>query len=128
MLVSDQARALGAARGARALSCYMRKQLASAPQRVPRDAHVENEPDMATLRGPGPRPWRGSAGAGLQEVCRRSAGGGLLESQLAEASGSRAAAFIALFATYYRSDLIAHDMESLREAVEELNGVSFRDS
>ena len=36
MLVSDQARALGAARGARALSCYMRKQLASAPQRVPR--------------------------------------------------------------------------------------------
>ena len=71
---------------------------------------------------------RRSAGAGLQEVCRRSAGGGLLESQLAEASGSRAAAFIALFATYYRSDLIAHDMESLREAVEELNGVSFRDS
>ena len=56
----------------------------------------------------------------------RSAGGSLLESQLAEASGSRAAAFIALFATYYRSDLIAHDMESLREAVEELNGVSFR--
>jgi hypothetical protein len=41
---------------------------------------------------------------------------------------SRAAAFIALFATYCRSDLIAHDMESLREAVEELNGVSFRDS
>ena len=35
----------------------MRKQLASAPQRVPCDAQVENEPDMATLRGPGPRPW-----------------------------------------------------------------------
>ena len=71
---------------------------------------------------------RGSAGAGLQEVCRRSAGGGLLESQLAESSWEPLAAFIALFATYCRSDLIAHDMESLREAVEELNGVSFRDS
>ena len=75
MLVSDQARALGAARRARALSCYMRKQLASAPQRVPPDAHVENKPDMATLRGTGPRPcegisWCRSAG-GLQEVCRR---------------------------------------------------------
>ena len=50
-------------------------QLASAPLRVPRDAQVENEPDMATLRGPGPRPreeisWCRSAG-GLQEVCRR---------------------------------------------------------
>ena len=42
---------------------------------------------------------RRSAG-GLQEVCRRSAGGSLLESQLAEAAVSRAAAFIALFATY----------------------------
>ena len=79
MLVSDQARALGAARGARALSCYMRKQLASAPQRVPRDAHVENEPDMATLRGPGPRPCEGISWC-------RSAGGGLLESQPAEAA------------------------------------------
>ena len=59
MLVSDQARALGAARGARAFSCYMRKQLASAPQRVPRDAHVESEPDMATLRRPGPRQCEG---------------------------------------------------------------------
>ena len=28
----------------------------------------------------------------------------------------------------HRSDLVAHDMASLREAVEELNGHSFRDS
>ncbi len=66
------------------------------------------------------------------QVCRRSAGGLQEEASLRanwpKAAGSRAAAFIALFATYCRSDLIAHDMESLREAVEELNGVSFRDS
>ena len=38
MLVSDHARALGAARGARTLSCYMLKQLASAPKRLPSDS------------------------------------------------------------------------------------------
>ena len=61
MLVSDQAQALRAARYANALSCYVVKQIAGAPQRLP-------------------------------------------------------------------SDMVAHDMASLRGAVEELNGHSFRDS
>ena len=44
MLVSDHARALGAARGARALSCYMLKQVASAPKRLPSDSMSKTSP------------------------------------------------------------------------------------
>ena len=52
MLVSDHARALGAARSARTLSCYMLKQVASAPKRLPSDPMSKLEPSMATQRGP----------------------------------------------------------------------------
>ena len=44
MLVSDHARALDAARGARALSCYMLKQVASAPKRLPSDSMSKTSP------------------------------------------------------------------------------------
>ena len=112
MLVSDHARALDAARGARALSCYMLKQVPSAPKRLPSDSMSKTSPI-----------WQPSDGLLLGRqwgIIWCTGGRSLPGSQLAEAAEPPCFP--------HRSDLVAHDMASLREAVEELNGHSFRDS
>ena len=78
MLVSDHARALGAARSARTLSCYMLKQVASAPKRLPSDPMSKLEPSMATQRGPKPRLLAEAVRGNLAQE------ESLLESQLAD--------------------------------------------